>query len=272
MDVAGAPLRPPVPPLRLRFMNESREGFVQIGSDLAELLYSHGLGPESRLLDVGSGYGRLAVGLMATGYRGRYLGFDILPLHVGWCRRRLTADPRFRFRHLDVHNARYHPTGTIPATETRFPARDESQDMCALFSVFTHFYADDARRYLAEIERVLVPGGRAVTTWFVYDDARVPAITGPDSAYPLVHRLDAVTRYETEDDPLKAIGFEESFVRRLVAEAGLRVVLVKRGRWAGDGAPDQYQDLVVIEKPPLPLRLRLRRWAGRVKRRVVNKR
>lgn len=244
----AAPL-PPLPPPRLRFMNEDDAKFIQTGNELAATLYAHGLTDDSRLLDVGSGYGRLAFGLMGTGYSGRYLGFDILPRHVRWCRRNLTADPRFRFAHLDVVNARYNPGGSIPAVEARFPAPDRSRDYCALFSVFTHFYADDVRRYLAEIHRVLVPGGLAATTWFLFDDARVPAVTGERSAFRLVHQLDDVTRFETTDDPLKAIGYDEGFVRGLVAEGGLEVVSVTRGSWAGDQPPGQYQDLVVLRRP-----------------------
>ncbi|GEP36731.1 methyltransferase [Nocardioides psychrotolerans] len=238
----------PVPPQRLRFMNEDDAKFLHTGQVLASTLYAHGLGPGSRLLDVGSGYGRLAVGLMSSGYSGRYLGFDILRRHVRWCRQNLTADPRYGFAHLDVVNARYNPDGTIPAAEARFPAPDGSRDYCALFSVFTHFYADDIRRYLAEIRRVLVPGGLAATTWFLFDDARLPAVTGERSAFRLVHQLDDVTRYETPADPLKAIGYEESFMRRLAEEAGLEVVSVTRGSWAGDQPPEQYQDLVVLRR------------------------
>lgn len=240
--------QPPLPPTRLRFMNEDDARFVQTGQELAATLYAHGLTADSRLLDIGSGYGRLAVGLMNTGYAGRYLGFDILRRHVRWCQRNLTTDPRYRFAHLDVVNARYNPEGSIVAAQARFPAPDRSRDYCALFSVFTHFYADDIRRYLAEIHRVLVPGGLAAATWFLFDDARVPAITGERSAFRLVHQLDEVTRYETTEDPLKAIGYDEGFARRLVAEAGLEVVSVTRGSWAGDQPVGQYQDLVVVRR------------------------
>jgi SAM-dependent methyltransferase len=260
------PVPPVLPPQALRFMNETDETFVSIGQELARLLYSQGLGADSRLLDVGSGYGRLAVGLMSTGYEGRYLGFDILPRHVKWCRRNLMGDERYRFRHLDVHNARYNPQGQIASRDARFPTPDRSVDLAALFSVFTHFYADDIRHYLSELRRVLVPGGHVVATCFVYDEARLPAVTSPDAAYPLVHVLDEVTRFESLDDPLKAIGFEESFVRRLVAEAGFELVSLERGSWARDGAPEHYQDLMVLRKPVPPPPSLLSRVRRRVRR------
>jgi len=253
-----------LPPRKIRFMGEDDETFVQTARDLADLLHHHGLGADSRLLDVGSGYGRLAFGLQDTGYQGRYLGFDILPKHVQWCRQNLGDGDRYRFRHLDVLNDRYNPGGTIPAAEVRFPCRDESQTFLALFSVFTHFYEADIRRYLDEFRRVLVPGGKALATFFLYDDARLATVTDPGQRYPLVHELNAYTRYTSSDDPLLCIGYHEDAVRRMVAEAGLTVERIVRGHWAGDQDPAQSagstrQDLVIIRRPQPTFLDRVRR-------------
>ena len=253
-----------LPPRNIRFMGEDDDTFVQTARDLADLLYHHGLGTDSRLLDVGSGYGRLAFGLQDTGYAGRYLGFDILPKHVQWCRKNLADGDRYRFRHLDVINDRYNPGGTIPADQVRFPCGDGSQTFLALFSVFTHFYEADIRRYLDEFARVLVPGGTAAATFFLYDDARLATVTDPGQRYPLVHELNDYTRYTSTDDPLLCIGYHEDAVRRMVAEAGLTVERIVRGHWAGDQDPARAagstrQDLVIIGRPVPTLLDRVRR-------------
>lgn len=263
MDVSELPL----PPAPLRFMGDADdEKFLRIGGELAGLLRSRGLRDEDRLLDVGSGYGRLAIALMVTDFAGQYLGFDILKKHVRWCRQNLMTDPRYRFRHLDIVNARYNPNGTVEPADARFPCGDASHDWCALFSVFTHFYVDDIRHYLAEIQRVLVPGGRALTTWFLFDEDRIPAITSDRAAFGLVNELDSVTRFETTEDPLKAIGYEKDFVRGLVGHAGLRVLEMSHGTWAQDADDaDHFQDLVLIEKPRPTA---VRRALGSVKRRL----
>ena len=45
--------------------------FVRGGVGLAEVLRSHGMTDDAKVLDVGSGYGRLAIGLLSSGFRGR---------------------------------------------------------------------------------------------------------------------------------------------------------------------------------------------------------
>jgi SAM-dependent methyltransferase len=247
-------------------MSEDDDRLVAVGVELAQLLVQHGMPDDCRLLDVGSGYGRLAIGLKTLGFRGRYVGFDILPRHVAWCRRHLADGDRWRFRHLDVRNARYNPAGTIPGDQVRFPVRDDSKDFAALFSIFSHFYAADIRRYLAELRRVLAPGGRVLATFYLYDDDRLPAITDPARQYPLLHELDDNCRYASERDPLLCIGYRESFVRQLADETGLTVERVVRGQWAGDqpAAPDRsWQDVVILRRPEVTFADRVRRRLGR---------
>ena len=189
------------------------------------------------------------------------------PKQVSWARRKLApVSPNLRFRHLDVHNDRYNPKGKIAPEDVTFPTRTESQDMACLFSIFTHFYRSDIQLYLHELHRVLKPGGTVVATWFVYDDARYDAAV--DSAYPMVHRLDAHTIYNDPADPLRAIAFHEDLVRSMCATAGLTVQLIEHGTWAGGAGPD-FQDIVVLRRPPLSLTQKLRRRAGAIKRRIV---
>jgi SAM-dependent methyltransferase len=244
---SGQPL--PLPPEKLRFMSENDEQLIQVGDELAGLLVSAGLTETSSVLDVGCGYGRLALGLLhSTDYRGQYLGFDIQHRSIDWCQSAITpVFPSMRFVHLDVRNDRYNRKGTIDPTGMSFPARSASIDACALISVFTHFYRPDIERYLSEIRRVLKPGGFAVVTWFLFDDARLPAATSSDATYPMVHVLDAQTRYTKEGDPLRAIAYHEDAMRAMAAAARLVVRAVDRGTWAGE--PGRvFQDVVVFER------------------------
>ena len=241
----------PIPPMHLRFMTESDERFIATARTLAATVADAGLEPTSDVLDVGSGYGRLAVGLMdRSDFTGTYLGFDILPRHVGWCSRVITnADQRFQFRHLDLRNERYNPTGVMDPAQAVFPAEDSSVDVCALFSVFTHLYRPTVERYLEQIARVLRPGGIAVTSWLLYDDDRLAAVTSDASAYPLRLRGDDGSRFMLAEDPLRAIGFPQADVEAMAGKAGLQVARVERGNWDSGGADtsrSQFQDLVVL--------------------------
>ena len=239
----------PLPPAALRFMGEDDERLLRVGDELAGLLVAHGMGPDSVVLDVGCGYGRLALGILhSTDHRGPYLGFDILRRQIDWCRHSISPTfPNVQFAHLDIRNDRYNPLGVIDPTETSFPARSASTDVAAVFSVFTHLYRADIERYLQEIRRTLRPGGVAVTTWFVFEDERLAQIASPASMYPMVHVLDDETRYSDPTDPLRAIAYRERTMRSMAAAAGLQVESVALGSWAGE-AGATHQDLVILRR------------------------
>jgi SAM-dependent methyltransferase len=149
-----------------------------------------------------------------------------------------------------------------------------SIDSISLFSIFTHFYQADIERYLREMRRVLRPGGLAVTTWFVFDQTRLPRIISDKSAYPMIHELNTATRYSDDTDPLRAIAFDEALVRQMVAEAGLQIQTVDRGRWCGEPGPI-FQDLVILRRSgSVPERLtvraqQVRRYVGRRARSLI---
>jgi len=240
----------PLPPVSLRFMGEDDAQYLAIGRGLADLLGEFGLTDDSRMLDVGCGYGRLAIGILGSRrFRGTYLGFDILRGHIRWCRESITrAFPNVRFEVLNLHNERYNPAGRLDPTTARFPARSGSMDLCAATSVFTHLDLPTTEHYLDEIRRVLRPGGVAVTTWFIYDDARLPAATSDQSKFPMRTQVGAVNRIAFPEEPLKAIGYDEAYVRTSVVAAGLAVVTIEHGRWDGSASGRTTQDLVVLRR------------------------
>jgi SAM-dependent methyltransferase len=266
---SGKPI--PLPPMNLRLMQDSDEQFVQSGILLAQLLYRYGLKSDDALIDVGCSVGRVPVGLLAgTDFQGRYLGFDVMKRQVTWAAQNLAPlATDFTFAHLDVINDRYNPKGTIAPERARFPARPGRFDFCCLFSIFTHFYKEDTQRYLREIRRVLKPGGLVVATWFLYDEERLPRAVG-SPVYPMAHRLDEVTVYTEISDPLRAIAFDESYVRTMVKNAGLEVVRIDRGKWAGEEA-DEFQDFVVLRRPQDGVSVSLRKLAGRAKRALIRR-
>ena len=106
------------------------------------------------------------------------------------------------------------PEGQDRAREGPLPARAAGFDVCCLFTIFTHPYKQDTQHYLREIHRVLRSGGLVVATWFLYDEERLPKAIA-SRAYPMAHRLDEVTIYTEPSDPLRAIAFDEDFVRSM---------------------------------------------------------
>jgi SAM-dependent methyltransferase len=245
----------PLPPDLLRFMREDDAKFLATGDQLASLLAANGLTANSSVLEAGCGYGRLAVGLLRRrDFDGSYLGFDILPRHMAWCTGTISkVNNRYIFKHLDLFNDRYNPSGSLDPDVAEFPAADGSFDVCALFSVFTHLFQPTVEHYLNEIARVLRPGGIAVTTWLVFDEERLPEVVSDSAAYPLRLEHADGSRFMLAEDPLRAIGFDRDAVVAMANKAGLDVSSIELGYWAGGktgvrpGA--EFQDVVVLAKP-----------------------
>jgi len=243
-------LRDPLkPPARLHFVGQG--DFEEIGSHLLGLLVEHGaLKPSARVLDVGSGNGRVAVRL--TQYldeKGSYEGVDIVDAGIEWCQRKITPrHPRFRFQKIDVFNPRYNPGGRVEAKNFSFPFTDGEFDLVFLTSVFTHMLPQDVNRYLSEIQRVLKPGGRCFATFFLLNAESRRQLEAKATMIEFPHARDG---YSLMDDrvPEAAVAFPEEDVRAMVANSGLKLQgNVLYGTWCGRKPGTSYQDIVIADK------------------------
>lgn len=211
-----------------------------------------GLTPHSAVLEIGCNHGRTALGLLQyLQPPGRYEGLDILTPQVDFASSHITPRyPHFRFQVADVFNGIYNPTGTTPADVYEFPFPDASFDVVYAASVFTHLLPADAANYLRQSCKKLRPGGRCLFSFFVLDHFRGPGtVTTP--LYDVRHQLPghegvAVSNPEV---PEAVIAYSRARIEALAGQAGLRVVQVLPGYWAGgDGLSVNEQDLVLFER------------------------
>jgi len=203
-------------------------------------LTSRGLQPHHRVLDIGSGIGNLALGLVRY-LQGGYDGVEVHPEAVAWCQQAITsAYPTFRFHHADLASRAYNPAGRVQASTYRFPFPDASFDYILLGSVFTHMLPADVEQYLREIRRLLAPGGVCVASWFLLNDETRPAVDAGRSflSFDLPHGS-GVCRLHDAAVPEAAVAYEEPFVRRIHAGAGLEIGDVRRGGWWKGQSHDQ---------------------------------
>lgn len=200
-------------------MGESDEVYRELGDHLVEMLERHALlRPDSRVLDIGCGYGRLAHALLRRGFEGRYLGIDVLKPHIRWCSKSLGTEG-VEFGHADLHNERYNPSGKRSVHQLDLGGRDF--DVVCAFSVFTHMWPEDVADYMKVVSSALSPDGRALATFFLMDDEWRRLEAEGKVALRLPFQRGRHCRYESEEEPLHRVAYDLGWVVRRGCEAGL---------------------------------------------------
>jgi SAM-dependent methyltransferase len=187
--------------------------FLRSARAEADRLVSHcGLTKDSALLDIGCGFGRLAIGVLdRLGDVRDYRGVDVSAAAVTWCRRHIGAfHPSFHFTRLDVKNERYNPGGQEITRAFRLPVDDAAFDVAYAYSVFSHMELADIEHYLAELRRVLRPGGAAFVTLFVAD--AVPDVS-----------INPTSGSRAWQGPLHCVRYRRSLIDDRIRDAGFTV-------------------------------------------------
>jgi len=239
-----------VPP-RITLLVVGSGDFKKIGKQFLDYFIRYAqLTPDQRVLEIGAGYGRIAVGL--TKYLqppGSYDGIEIIGKAVEWCTQEITSRyPHFHFHHADVRNPYSNPDGKEQAAAYRLPFADNSFDLVPLISVFSHMPPQDINAYLGEISRVLKPGGRCFITYYLLDDFALDRIRRRTASQPFYHDFDGYLS-TNHDTPENTIACPETTIRDLYTRNGLMIdEPVHYGSWSGREEYLSYQDVVVARK------------------------
>ncbi|MGB4959973.1 MAG: class I SAM-dependent methyltransferase [Saprospiraceae bacterium] len=222
--------------------------FLDQGRLWKDFFINNGLKEKSTFLDVGSGIGRIAVGL--TGFlKGNYEGFEAIEKGVQWCEVNITKkNPNFKFRYVPLYNDLYNSTG-IDASQYGFEYEDETFDFGCAISVFTHMIDIEVENYLHEVARVLKPGGRFVATFFILDEESERLMSHKKSSF----RFDFDKgNYRLMDDKVRSanVAFELQYLKSVLQQCGLSIVAKLDGSWSGrdQSHPLAFQDILVLEK------------------------
>lgn len=240
-----------LPPAHLRayyYRTWKAQAFARACEVVRTELISHGLRPEHRILDIGSGIGNLAIGLLDY-LHGSYEGVEIHREAVRWCQRAITPrHPTFTFHHADIANQAYNPRGRTRASAYQFPFPDQDFDFIFLGSVFTHMLPDAVEHYHREISRLLRPGGVCLASYFLLnDESRIGVSAGRSfMSFPVEH-ASGVCLLHDSSKPEAAVALDEAFVRSLYQRTNLRIQEIRRGHWWSGLSDDQ--DVVTLVRP-----------------------
>ena len=247
-DRAGGKSDPLFPPRALQFavgwsFHEAGAAAVRQLVDLAELQ------PNDRVLEVGSGCGRVAVPLTKfLGEKATYDGFDIMADCVAWCQKAITPRfPNFRFVPADVHNRLYNPRGSTPIERYRFPYADGAFDVVFLTSVFTHLVPEACDRYLGEVARVMRRGGRCMATFFLMNAYSQGLVEQGRGEFRFAAQPGGFWTTNVKV-PEVAVALPEAWVYERLAMHGLSIERTEYGSWCGRGEVNSGQDVLVLRK------------------------
>jgi ubiquinone/menaquinone biosynthesis C-methylase UbiE len=134
------------------------KNYYRIGA-LERRLLEKLVGFDSRyFIDLGCGSGRLAQTLIDQATL-RFLGIDVVPNLIEYCRRTLRPDWRFEV-----------------SSDFRIPEKDQAADCITAFSLFTHLLHEESFTYVKDAQRVLKPGGKLIFSFLEYDEPRHRAL------------------------------------------------------------------------------------------------
>jgi SAM-dependent methyltransferase len=208
-----------------------------------------GLSRTDRVLDFGCGTGRMAIPLQTyLGPEGRYVGVDVVPELIKWCRDHLQhGDARFRFEQISDGNAFYHPKKKSGIPTRSLPVDDASVTFAFATSVFTHLQAADAQFYLRELGRTLRPGGRLFLTAYLMDAEASNRLKLADRELPFVP-VNESTWTANPALPETATAFQSETFIRWAAEAGLHADHTLPGKWNDRPNGLTWQDALIFSK------------------------
>jgi SAM-dependent methyltransferase len=236
-----------VPPRHLNFVGHG--DFIAIGDEFMRYFVDlGGLTPEGKVLEIGSGIGRMARPLTNYLTSGTYDGIDIVPKGIRWCQKNITPPfPNFTFHLADIHNLAYNPSGHLKALEYRFPFAENTFDLVALTSVFSHMLTAEMEHYLSETARCLRSNGTALITFFLLNDQSKDFIEKGKSALTFRYSRDGC-RVNDGLVPEYAVAYDEARIRQLCARTGFTIESLNYGVWCGRPEYLSYQDILVVRK------------------------
>ena len=247
------------PPISLR----RRVGFLA-GLDgvpcefVAYLKLLCGLGPTSRVLDMGCGCGLLELELERVLTRGECCGFDIHRPSIDWASKAIgSRSPHFRFIHADIYNEAYWPSGRLDAGTFLAQFQAAAFEIIVAKSLFTHMLPDELQFYLDAVAANLTADGKAMLTFFLLnEDQRRHEASGRNEIPFLPPDGESVHRIRYQNAPTAAVAYQEKPLVARLASAGLQVVETRYGSWSGREGGLSFQDILIVRRCAVVPRVR----------------
>ena len=233
---------PPLDLIRLFSGSTSEECYLNIGKSFCDTFVDKKLfSANSKILDAGCGCGRMArffVDMLDESIGGEYHGFDVSSKAITWCSQNISSIyNNFNFKHIDLKNQYYNPSGSITSVEdVIFDYKENYFDFIFATSLFTHMQKKETEKYLRDMHKVAKPGGKLLLTFFKYpesieDFASAAAKVGhcaPDHKY---FQDSDVSYIAHKSNPKALVIYQLDFLKKLFADTGFKIVEIPDANW-----------------------------------------
>jgi SAM-dependent methyltransferase len=229
--------------------SHSAEHFKKTSSwSFVELVRRGKLSSFSRIIDIGSGCGRLAIPFSLLVKDGDYFGTDVFEEGLEWCAKNVsTRNPKFKFFLQEVEHNYYFGGEIKPSTRMSLSfAESSSIDLVFALSVFTHLVEEDAEKYFQEVSRCLNRDGIAYLTAFIIDE-RFGEFVQRSGLHTAVKEVTA-GHYQAYEGQDFFAGYTFDRWRTLIERSGLEITGFDPGTWAEKPGALHYQDTFIVTK------------------------
>lgn len=219
----------------------------KVGESTLKILISlDAIRENSVVFDIGCGCGRTAIEQAKMLTHGRYYGFDIIPPLIEFCSEEISsALPNTQFHLSNAENPLYSDYIEPVKGYVEFEEIDESPSLITAFSVFTHFDQNTAMDYFKRMRAKLAPEGSLCVSMFLLNESSTARIDAGQSNLQFDTQEQEVV-FGDKSRPLVRVGWNEGFLRKSLAEAGLEIHRVIYGNWSGTFA-EPYQDYLLLK-------------------------
>lgn len=243
----------PVPPLYgiNRIGSNSVEHFVEVMCQFfEEITTKFELSQTSRLVDFGSGFGRLAIPFLKfLGEQGAYLSLDVDLDGLSY-QRSLVGSSRatVSIEHIRSRHNYYRSNWSSKIKDNlEFPALEAPDfDFSFAISVFTHLDPRDMLSSLIFLSSSLRTGGLLFASFFIIDESffEMREVTGDFLDVSMIEE-GVFHAYSGQDT---FFGYSFNYVSLKAREAGLSTHGWEPGNWSGKRYGVRYQDFLIFRK------------------------
>jgi cyclopropane fatty-acyl-phospholipid synthase-like methyltransferase len=213
-----------------------------------EVAYRCRVSDSSRVLDLGSGCGRLAYPFAKLLCNGRYFGVDVWSEGIQWCNENIASrNTNCEFQVVEARNNYYFEEFTGESNNFALDVPSADIDLVFSISVFTHLVKKDCQSYLDEISRVLKPDGCAYITGFVIDRFFHRYVERTGNHRQVIPADEAGCHYAYKGQDFFA-GYTMERWKEMFDQAGLELVSFEPGSWAQKPGSRVFQDTFVLVK------------------------